>query len=243
MSIRQFYGDPCATFPSQFGFRHTAGHTKLHGSCSACMISRRFVVYLPSSSTHFADRVEFLFRSNSKTISKRTFCQFCLVSLLLSAIGCTGNARPTQTQTSATTTPTGVSARKSESVETELRFVEKASIKRSLTLPASGQALAVPECASDAGIFVGQTQRTIVRHNRVERNVAGIEIENIFGADVYENEATNNTGGLLVFSLPGLKQKNGSHCRAFKNHVYDNNHPNFANQGRTQLRHRSQQAR
>ena len=87
------------------------------------------------------------------------------------------------------------------------------------------------ECASDAGIYVGQTQRTIVRHNRVERNVAGIEIENTIGADVYENEATNNTGGLLVFSLPGLILKNGSHCRAFKNHVYDNNHPNFANKG------------
>ena len=87
------------------------------------------------------------------------------------------------------------------------------------------------ECASDAGIYVGQTQRTIVRHNRVERNVAGIEIENTIGADVYENDATNNTGGILVFSLPGLKQKNGSHCRAFKNHVYDNNHPNFANKG------------
>ncbi len=89
----------------------------------------------------------------------------------------------------------------------------------------------VAECASDAGIYVGQTQRTIVRHNRVERNVAGIEIENTIGADVYENEATNNTGGLLVFSLPGLKLKNGSHCRAYKNHVYDNNHPNFANKG------------
>ncbi len=89
----------------------------------------------------------------------------------------------------------------------------------------------VAECASDAGIYVGQTQRTIVRHNRVERNVAGIEIENTVGADVYENEATNNTGGLLVFSLPGLKLKNGSHCRAYKNHVYDNNHPNFANKG------------
>ena len=89
----------------------------------------------------------------------------------------------------------------------------------------------IAECASDAGIYVGQTQRTIVRHNRAERNVAGIEIENTIGADVYENEATNNTGGLLVFSLPGLKLKNGSHCRVYKNHLYDNNHPNFANSG------------
>ena len=89
----------------------------------------------------------------------------------------------------------------------------------------------VAECASDAGIYVGQTQRAIVRHNRAERNVAGIEIENTIGADVYENNSTNNTGGLLVFSLPGLKLKNGAHCRVYKNNLYDNNHPNFAHKG------------
>ena len=282
----------------------------------------------------------------------RTFCQFCLLSLLLSVIGCTGNASPTQNQTSATTAPTGVGVGKSESVETtdqgpvvtviqpgedaerraqealivaepgeivefaegtfefkgtlSLQGISGMTIRgkgidktilnfsgqragsggeglkikadqftiEDLTLQnAPGDAIkiedskqvtirrirtwwthgpdkqngaygiypvlcsdvliehCVAECASDAGIYVGQTQRTIVRHNRVERNVAGIEIENTVGADVYENEATNNTGGLLVFSLPGLKQKNGSHCRAFKNHVYDNNHPNFANLG------------
>ncbi|QDV68611.1 hypothetical protein Poly24_23210 [Rosistilla carotiformis] len=89
----------------------------------------------------------------------------------------------------------------------------------------------VAECASDAGIYVGQTRQTIVRHNRAQRNVAGIEIENTVGADVYENEATNNTGGILVFSLPGLQLKNGSHTRVFKNQLYDNNHPNFAHAG------------
>lgn len=89
----------------------------------------------------------------------------------------------------------------------------------------------VAECASDAGIYVGQTKRAIVRHNRAERNVAGIEIENTEGADVYENLATNNTGGILVFSLPGLKLKNGSHCRVYNNKMRDNNHPNFAQPG------------
>ncbi|WP_218934112.1 parallel beta-helix domain-containing protein [Rosistilla ulvae] len=89
----------------------------------------------------------------------------------------------------------------------------------------------VAECASDAGIYVGQTRQTIVRHNRAMRNVAGIEIENTIGADVYENEATNNTGGILVFSLPGLQLKNGSHTRVFKNRLFDNNHPNFAHEG------------
>lgn len=89
----------------------------------------------------------------------------------------------------------------------------------------------VAECASDAGIYVGQTRTTIVRYNRAQRNVAGIEIENTVGADVYENEATNNTGGILVFSLPGLQLKNGSHTRIFKNQLYDNNHANFAHAG------------
>src|SRR5262249_40994957 len=55
--------------------------------------------------------------------------------------------------------------------------------------------------ASDAGIYVGQSQNIIVRKCRAERNVAGIEIENCTDADVYDNLATNNAGGLLVFDL------------------------------------------
>ncbi len=89
----------------------------------------------------------------------------------------------------------------------------------------------VAECASDAGIYVGQSKNIIVRRCRAEKNVAGIEIENCIGADVYENVATNNTGGLLVFSLPGLKLKNGSKCRVYNNKLYDNNHDNFAAPG------------
>lgn len=89
----------------------------------------------------------------------------------------------------------------------------------------------VAEAASDAGIYVGQSEQTIVRYNRAERNVAGIEIENTIGADVYENVATGNTGGLLVFSLPGLTIKNGRHTRVYDNQVYDNNLENFAPKG------------
>ena len=89
----------------------------------------------------------------------------------------------------------------------------------------------VAECASDAGIYVGQTENTIVRYNRASRNVAGIEIENTVGADVYENVATGNTAGLLVFSLPGLTIKNGRQARIYNNEVYDNNLDNFAPEG------------
>jgi parallel beta-helix repeat protein len=85
--------------------------------------------------------------------------------------------------------------------------------------------------ASDSGIYVGQSKNIIVRRNKAEENVAGIEIENSIGADVYENEATNNTGGILVFSLPGLQLKNGSSVRVFHNKVIENNHVNFATPG------------
>ena len=44
--------------------------------------------------------------------------------------------------------------------------------------------------ASDAGIYVGQSTNIVVRRNTVEKNVAGIEIENSNKADVYENAAT-----------------------------------------------------
>lgn len=85
--------------------------------------------------------------------------------------------------------------------------------------------------ASDAGLYVGQSQNIIVRNCRAERNVAGIEIENSSNADVYDNVATNNTGGLLIFDLPGLPVKNGRNVRVFNNKVYENNHDNFAPPG------------
>ena len=85
--------------------------------------------------------------------------------------------------------------------------------------------------SSDAGIYVGQSENIIVRRNEVMENVAGIEIENSFGADVYDNVATNNTGGILVFSLPELPVKNGRDSRVFRNRVVDNNHENFGKPG------------
>lgn len=87
--------------------------------------------------------------------------------------------------------------------------------------------------ASDAGIYVGQSREIIVRHNRAEHNVAGIEIENSVNADVYENVATNNTGGILVFSLPNLELKVGHHTRVYNNEIVENNHENFAPKGAT----------
>lgn len=84
--------------------------------------------------------------------------------------------------------------------------------------------------ASDAGIYVGQSTNVIVRRCHAEQNVAGIEIENTIGADVYENIATGNTGGILVFNMPNLSQP-GHSTRVFKNKVFKNNVANFAAKG------------
>ncbi|MBS4063394.1 MAG: right-handed parallel beta-helix repeat-containing protein [Chitinophagaceae bacterium] len=85
--------------------------------------------------------------------------------------------------------------------------------------------------ASDAGIYVGQSKYIILKNSKAYENVAGIEIENSLYADVFDNEATNNTGGILVFDLPDLIQKKGGYVRVFNNHVHHNNHVNFAPKG------------
>ena len=85
--------------------------------------------------------------------------------------------------------------------------------------------------ASDAGIYVGQSSQIIVRNSRAEYNVAGIEIENSTFADVYNNIATNNTGGILIFDLPNLPIQGGRNTRVFNNQVFENNTANFAPEG------------
>ncbi|TKT75355.1 hypothetical protein XW59_019710 [Aquamicrobium sp. LC103] len=85
--------------------------------------------------------------------------------------------------------------------------------------------------ASDAGIYVGQSEDIVVRNSRAEFNVAGIEIENSYRADVYGNVATRNTGGILIFDLPNLPVQGGHDIRVFDNDVVDNDTPNFAPEG------------
>ena len=85
--------------------------------------------------------------------------------------------------------------------------------------------------ASDAGIYVGQSENIIVRRNRVVENVAGIEIENSTGAEVTENLTTLNTGGILVFDLPGLPKVGGGNVLVARNAVIGNNTDNFAPEG------------
>ena len=84
--------------------------------------------------------------------------------------------------------------------------------------------------ASDAGIYVGQSRNVVVKNSRAAFNVAGIEIENTVNADVYDNLAENNTGGILVFNMPGIPME-GHSTRVYQNKLITNNTENFAAAG------------
>ena len=90
----------------------------------------------------------------------------------------------------------------------------------------------IAQNAADAGLYVGQCQHAIVRNNEVFGNVAGLEIENTEYADVYGNNAHDNTGGLVVFDLPG-NPIIGRDVRIYQNNIHDNNGDNFAVAGST----------
>ena len=90
----------------------------------------------------------------------------------------------------------------------------------------------IDECiashSKDAGIYVGQSEHIIVRNSLAFGNVAGIEIENSDNAEVYENTVRDNSGGILVFNLPGLPKSDGIGTKIYDNDIISNNHINFA---------------
>jgi len=97
--------------------------------------------------------------------------------------------------------------------------------------PVLSKKVVVEECevlgASDAGIYVGQSEEVIIRNNKVYWNVAGIESENSENVEIYGNSAYENTGGILVFDLPGLTRY-GQNIRVYDNDIFENNLKNFA---------------
>lgn len=84
--------------------------------------------------------------------------------------------------------------------------------------------------ASDAGIYVGQSENVRIANNKAYWNVAGIESENCENVVIEYNEAYENTGGILIFDLPGLTRY-GKNIKAYKNNVHHNNTRNFAPKG------------
>lgn len=88
----------------------------------------------------------------------------------------------------------------------------------------------VSYCA-DAGVYVGQSYNVTVRNCTAHHNVCGIEIENCVNVDVHDNLSYNNSGGFVIYDLPGLPMKNGKNCRIYNNIAKENNFKNFAKPG------------
>jgi parallel beta-helix repeat protein len=101
--------------------------------------------------------------------------------------------------------------------------------------PVNCKKMIIEECtaigASDAGIYVGQSRNVVVRNCYAYHNVAGIEIENCIGAEVYNNKAYQNTGGILIFDMPELPVKRGGKVKVYNNTIESNNFKNFAPKG------------
>jgi len=85
--------------------------------------------------------------------------------------------------------------------------------------------------ARDAGVYLGQSERAIIRNNEAFGNVVGIEVENTFRAEVHGNEAYENTDGFLIINLPDLEVKGGGDNLIYDNEIYDNNIENFGEDG------------
>jgi parallel beta-helix repeat protein len=84
----------------------------------------------------------------------------------------------------------------------------------------------------DTGIYVGQSRAITVTNNEAYANVSGIEIENSVDAVVENNYSHDNTGGVLVFLLPGKTATEGSHTRVANNRIENNN---LANASRPEM--------
>ncbi|MDX1668769.1 MAG: parallel beta-helix domain-containing protein, partial [Limnobacter sp.] len=84
--------------------------------------------------------------------------------------------------------------------------------------------------ASDAGIYVGQTNIAKIQDSRAAYNVFGFEIENVQDGEYSGNLAECNTGGFLVYDLDGLTRY-GKRSRMFDNVSRNNNTYNFATPG------------
>lgn len=100
--------------------------------------------------------------------------------------------------------------------------------------PVSSQNVLIDESesigASDAGIYVGQTNNAIIQNSRSAFNVFGFEIENVQGGEYAHNLAECNTGGFLIYDLDNLRQY-GERSRMYGNIARKNNTYNFTSGG------------
>ena len=84
---------------------------------------------------------------------------------------------------------------------------------------------------TDTGIYVGQSTNIDLSFNESYGNVNGLEVENCSHVTVTNSQSYDNVDGILIVLLPGLTVTASSDISVTRNHVYDNNHINFAAPG------------
>lgn len=82
--------------------------------------------------------------------------------------------------------------------------------------------------AAVAGVFIDQSHDVVLRENRSEFNVTGIQVVNSSGVDIYRNVVSNNSAGMSLLGLPERPEKLMHRARVFDNRIYGNNTDNFA---------------
>lgn len=85
--------------------------------------------------------------------------------------------------------------------------------------------------ASDAALYVGQSEDVTLRNNEAYGNVTGLELENTSNAIAENNYLHDNTSGLLVFILPDLVRKETTNNIVRNNKIIGNNRDNFGKPG------------
>lgn len=81
---------------------------------------------------------------------------------------------------------------------------------------------------AETGIFVGQSTDVSITQNRMYKNVIGLEVENSSFIIVDKNHTYNNAVGILCLLVPGRTVTQSSNITLTKNHVRENNPPNFS---------------
>jgi len=87
--------------------------------------------------------------------------------------------------------------------------------------------------AADAGVYLGQSGKSLIENSEAYGNVIGIEVENSTDVVVRNNNAHDNTNGILIITLPGLDTLDGKRANVHGNTIVNNNTVNFGDPGTT----------
>lgn len=103
--------------------------------------------------------------------------------------------------------------------------------------PVQSQNVVIDGCvvygAADAGVYLGQSGKSLIENSEAYGNVIGIEVENSTDVVVRNNNAHDNTNGILIITLPGLDTLDGKRANVHGNTIVNNNTVNFGDPGTT----------